>query len=63
MELVKKSEIKKVYMKPTIDPTVEYTFRVCTLINGKTIARKLFTLKPKKKTEDEESPIVDILNA
>ena len=51
-------------MKPTIDPTVEYTFRVCTLINGKTIARKLFTLKPKKKTEDEESAaIVDILNA
>ena len=51
-------------MKPTIDPTVEYTFRVCTLINGKTIARKLFTLKPKKKTDEGESAIVDhILNA
>ena len=32
-----------------IDPEIEYTFRVCTLINGKTISRKLFTLKPKQK--------------
>ena len=29
-----------------IDPTVEYTFRVCTLINGKSITRRLLTLKP-----------------
>lgn len=29
-----------------IDPGVEYTFRVSTLINGKTISRKLITLKP-----------------
>lgn len=29
-----------------IDPTVEYSFRVCTLINGKTISRKIWNLKP-----------------
>ncbi len=29
-----------------IDPKVEYTFRVCTMINGKTISRKMVTLKP-----------------
>ena len=29
-----------------ICPDVEYTFRVCTLINGKAISRRLETLKP-----------------
>ena len=29
-----------------INPDVEYTFRVCTLINGKAISRKIGTLKP-----------------
>ena len=37
-----------------IDPTVEYNFRVCTLINGKTISRKLLTLKPKIQAKENE---------
>ncbi len=34
-----------------IDPSVEYTFRVCTLINGKTISRKLHTMKVEQTSE------------
>ena len=46
-----------------IDPTVEYTFRVCTLVNGKTISRKLFTLKPKQKAEETgSSAILDVID-
>ena len=37
-----------------IDPKVEYTFRVCTLINGKTISKKLINLK-----EAENSDLQD----
>jgi hypothetical protein len=36
-----------------IDPTVEYTFSVCMLINGKTISRKIETLQPEDETPQE----------
>jgi hypothetical protein len=38
-----------------IDPTVEYCFRVCTLINGKTISRKIETLQPEDETSQDST--------
>ena len=36
-----------------IDTQLEYTFRVCTLINGKKLSRKLETLKPQETPEEQ----------
>ena len=46
-----------------IDPMVEYTFRVSTLVNGKTISKKLFNLKPEKNANEPSTPsILDVTN-
>ena len=46
------------------NPEVEYTFCVSSQINGKTISRKFFTLKPlKQKTEESgSSAILDVID-
>ena len=36
-----------------IDTQTEYTFRVCTLINGKKLSKKLETLKPQETAEEQ----------
>ena len=40
------SKSKRINFKD-VDPNVEYTFSVSTLVNGKPVAMKCITLKPK----------------
>ena len=40
------SKSKRINFKD-VDPNVEYTFSVSTLVNGKPVAMKCVTLKPK----------------